>query len=189
MTTAAEMRALSHPVRLDLLDLLATRGALTASEAAVLLDQTPSNVSWHLRKLGEHGFVRQTQGRGRLRPWKIVAQSLSWGDDAADPTSATALQDLALDRELARVRRATASADSEAPVWRDATLVQQGRVWLTAGEAVELGARLRELLTQQAERAADPALRPPGARLMAVMGWIVPDGPPDERAAGAAGTS
>src|SRR5262245_54287844 len=91
VTSAADMRALSHPVRLDLLDLLSTRGPLTATEAAELLSQTPANMSWHFRKLAEHGFVRQTRGRGRLRPWKIVAESLSFGDDAADPIATAAL--------------------------------------------------------------------------------------------------
>jgi DNA-binding transcriptional ArsR family regulator len=185
VTSAADMRALSHPVRLDLLDLLATRGPLTATEAAALLDQTPSNMSWHFRKLAEHGFVRQTRGRGRLRPWKIVAESLSFGEDAADPMAASALTDLALDREILRLRRALASVDVEAPVWREATFVQQSRLWLTAAEAIELGEQLQELLTRAAERQADPSLRPPGARLMALMGWIVPDGPEDASAAGA----
>ena len=68
VTSAAEMRALSHPVRLELLELLATHGPLTASEAATLLDQTPANVSWHFRKLAEHGFVRQTRGGGGFAP-------------------------------------------------------------------------------------------------------------------------
>src|SRR5262245_3700258 len=112
VTSAAEMRALSHPVRLDLLELLATHGPLTASEAAVLLDQTPANISWHFRKLAQHGFVRQTRGRGRLRPWKIVAESLTWGDDAADPTAAAALQDVAIDREVHNLRRALAAREA-----------------------------------------------------------------------------
>jgi DNA-binding transcriptional ArsR family regulator len=172
------MRALSHPVRLDLLELLATHGPLTASEAAVLLDQTPANMSWHFRKLAEHGFVRQTQGRGRLRPWKIVAESLSWGDDAADPTVAAALYDIALDREFGGLRRALATAEQESQEWRDTISVHQRRLWLTADEASELGRQLEELLSTYADRPATPELRPPNARLMALMGWIVPDGPP-----------
>jgi DNA-binding transcriptional ArsR family regulator len=178
VTTAAEMRALSHPVRLDLLELLATHGPLTASEAGLLLDQTPSNMSWHFRKLAEHGFVRQTQGRGRLRPWKIVAESLSWGDDAADPVAASALYDIALDREFQGLRRALANAESETHEWRDSMQVYQSKLWLTAEEAAELGRRLGELLNSYRDRSTEPELRPPNARLTALMAWVVPDGPP-----------
>ena len=68
VTSAADMKALAHPVRLDVLELLIVNGPMTASDAAVQLDQTPANVSWHLRKLAEHGFVRQaTSGPGRRR--------------------------------------------------------------------------------------------------------------------------
>ena len=53
VTGADEMRALAHPLRLRLLELLGAEGAFTASEAARRLDETPANVSWHLRTLAE----------------------------------------------------------------------------------------------------------------------------------------
>jgi DNA-binding transcriptional ArsR family regulator len=42
------LRALSHPVRLALLEALAT-GPLTATEAGELIDETPTTCSFHLR--------------------------------------------------------------------------------------------------------------------------------------------
>ena len=66
VTAAEEMRALAHPLRLQLLELLGSEGAFTASEAGRRLGETPANVSWHLRKLAEYGFVRQGEGRGRV---------------------------------------------------------------------------------------------------------------------------
>ncbi len=172
------MKALAHPLRLDLLDLLVVRGSMTASEAAVVLHQTPANVSWHLRKLGEHGFVRQaTEGPGRRRPWKAVAQSLMWGEDAEDATTAAALGDIAFEREFQRLRAAVAALPAEPETWRDATTVNQSRLWLTAEEAKELGAQMRDLFWGKADRFTDPSARPPGARVMALMGWIVPSGP------------
>ncbi len=172
------MKALAHPLRLDLLDLLVVRGSMTASEAAVVLRQTPANVSWHLRKLAEHGFVRQaTEGPGRRRPWKAVAQSLMWGEDAEDDTTAAALGDIAFEREFQRLRAAVAALPAEPEAWRDATTVNQSRLWLTAEEAKELGAQMRDLFWGKADRFTDPSARPPGARVMALMGWIVPSGP------------
>jgi hypothetical protein len=71
-----------------------------------------------------------------------------------------------------------ASADQETDEWRATIAVHQRRLWLTAQEAAELGSRLEELLGRYADRLAAPELRPPDARLIALMGWVVPDGPP-----------
>lgn len=181
VTSAADMKALAHPVRLDVLELLVVNGAMTASEAAAELRQTPSNVSWHLRKLAEHGFVRQaTFGPGRRRPWKAVAESLSWGDDAEDDTSASALHDITIEREIQRLRAALASTGRETQPWRDATEVYQSRLWLTAEEAKEIGEQIRQLFLTKAEERQDPSNRPPDARVMALMAWVVPNGPVTE---------
>ena len=178
VTTAADMKALAHPVRWDLIDLLLVNGPMTASDAAVALDQTPANVSWHLRTLAQHGFVRQaTSGPGRKRPWKIVAEWLSWDDDAEDAASASALHEVAREREFQRLRAALANIDNETQQWREATEVCQNRLWLTAEEAHEIGEQIRELFLTKAEERQDPANRPPGARVMALMAWVVPSGP------------
>ena len=58
VTDADALKALAHPLRMALLGALVTEGPLTASQAAALLSESPSNCSWHLRKLAEHGFVR-----------------------------------------------------------------------------------------------------------------------------------
>jgi DNA-binding transcriptional ArsR family regulator len=172
------MKALAHPVRLDVLELLVVNGAMTATDAAAELRQTPSNVSWHLHKLAEHGFVRQaTTGPGRKRPWKVIAESLSWGDDAEDAASAAALHDVTLEREIQRLRAALANNDQEPEHWRDATEVYQSRLWLTAEEAQEIGDQIRQLFLTKAEDRQDPANRPADARVMALMAWVVPNGP------------
>ncbi len=181
VTSAQDMKALAHPVRLDVLELLVVHGAMTASEAAAALRQTPANVSWHLRKLAEHGFVRQaTSGPGRKRPWKAIAESLSWGDDAEDATTAAALHDVTLEREFQKVRAAMACVGQETPAWQDATEVYQSRLWLTAAEAQDIGEQIRQLFLTKAEERHDPANRPPDARVMALMAWVVPSGPAPE---------
>jgi DNA-binding transcriptional ArsR family regulator len=178
VTSTADMKALAHPVRWDVLELLIVHGPMTASDAAVQLDQTPANVSWHLRKLAEHGFVRQaTTGPGRRRPWKVVAESLSWGEDAEDAAAASALQDVALEREIQRLRAALANSEAEPETWREATAVYQSRLWLTADEAREIGDQIRALFLTKAEERQDPDNRPPDARVMALMAWVVPNGP------------
>jgi DNA-binding transcriptional ArsR family regulator len=189
VSTATEMQALAHPLRLRLLELLGAEGAFTASEAARRLDETPANVSWHLRKLAQHGFVRQREGPGRARPWKFVAQSLTFGDDAEDATVATALSDLFYDREFQVMRTSMRHQETEPPVWREATSVVQSRLWLTPDEARELGRQIHDLFVGDGflDRNQDPSLRPSGSRLMALMSWVVPYGPAPA-AAGESGT-
>lgn len=179
VTGADEMRALAHPLRLRLLELLGAEGAFTASEAARRLDDTPANVSWHLRTLAKYGFVRQGDGPGRARPWKFVAQSLAFGDDAEDSAAATALSDLFYEREFQVMRASMRQLDDEPQQWRDATEVVQSRLWLTPEEARELGRSVHDLFssTEVLARNQDAALRPAGARLMALMSWVVPYGP------------
>src|SRR4051794_23146766 len=62
-----ELQALAHPVRIGIMELLTVSGPLTATELADMLDETPANCSWHLRKLAEHAFVDEA-GAGPRAP-------------------------------------------------------------------------------------------------------------------------
>ncbi|MGZ4467189.1 MAG: ArsR/SmtB family transcription factor [Nocardioidaceae bacterium] len=182
VTEAAALKALSHPVRIALLSALVTEGPLTASQAAELVGESPSNCSWHLRKLAEHGFVREARSTdGRNRPWQAVGEGLEWGaGDETDPAStlaADALTDMLVEREMQRFRAARAARAQEPAAWREATGLVQSQLWLTAEEAAELKERLNDLLTSYAGRNTDRTARPAGARLVSLLGWLVPSGP------------
>jgi DNA-binding transcriptional ArsR family regulator len=198
VTEVASLKALAHPLRLALLGALVAEGPMTATEAAALLEESPSNCSWHLRKLAEHGFVREARGgTGRNRPWQAVSEGLEWDSESADPSerlAADALTDMVVERELQRLRAAQASRDREPPAWREATGLSRAAVWLTAAEAREVREQVDALLRTHAERAARPELRPEGSRLTSLVAWVVPSGPhrpvaaepDDEPAAGGA---
>ena len=184
VTEADALKALAHPVRMAILGALVTEGPLTASQVAALVEESPSNCSWHLRRLAEHGFVREARGgTGRNRPWQAVSEGLEWGDDAGDgqdqagQLAAEALTDMLVERELQRLRAARASRDREPEEWREATGISRSQVWLTAEEAHDLQAELREVMMRHADRASAPERRPAGARLVSMVGWLVPSGP------------
>lgn len=180
VTSAAALKALAHPLRLALLEVLVSDGPKTATQAALLVQDTPSNCSWHLRKLAEHGFVRESSsGGGRARPWRAVGEGLTWDAAEADVEPSAAdegLADLMLDRELQRFRAARSERAREPPQWRDATGLNQAQTWLTAEETREISEQLGRLFKSRAERRANPALRPDGARLVSLVGWVVPTG-------------
>ncbi|MEO5709167.1 MAG: helix-turn-helix domain-containing protein [Nocardioidaceae bacterium] len=192
VTDAADLKVLAHPLRLALLETVVTEGPLTASQAAGLLGESPSNCSWHLRKLAERGFVREAPGgTGRNRPWRAVAQGLDWGepeDGASDPDAgfaADALSDLLVEREVQRLRVARASRDAEPAGWPGVTGLVSSMAWLTAAEAANLREQLTDVLTphleRSAQRSAHPEDRPEDARLVSLVGWLVPAGPPRPR--------
>jgi DNA-binding transcriptional ArsR family regulator len=184
VTDPGALKVLAHPLRMALLGALVSEGPMTASQAAARLDESPSNCSWHLRKLAEHGFVREARGgTGRNRPWQAVSEGLEWGepeDGDARPGSriaVDALTDVLVDQEVQRLRAALASRDSEPADWREASGLVQSQRWLTAEEARALRTELAELLFRHVDRSAHPERRPDGARLVSLVGWLVPSGP------------
>jgi hypothetical protein len=179
------LRALAHPLRMQLLERLVLHGPATATELAAALDDSPSNCSWHLRKLAEHNFVEEAEGaQGRNRPWQAVSDGLRW--DESEATSGEASQaagmltELLLERALQRLRASRLAEPRQRKEWQGVGDVVQSTLWLTAEEARGIGDQLRALLMTGMERARDPQLRPPGARLVSTLGWIAPEPPEPE---------
>lgn len=72
-TQARALRALAHPLRLQLLRIAASEGSVTSTSASVHTGETRANCSFHLRLLGKYGFLAPGPGRDRReRPWHPV---------------------------------------------------------------------------------------------------------------------
>jgi DNA-binding transcriptional ArsR family regulator len=178
---SVSLKAMAHPLRLTLLELLVNDGPKTATQAAALVGDSPSNCSWHLRKLAEYGFVREVPGgRGRSRPWRVVREGLVWGEDDEQGQSSAAadgVADLQLERELQRYRAARSQRKLESERWREGTGLNQSQLWLTADEAREFMESIVELFASKSGRRDDATRRPDGARLVSMVCWLVPHGP------------
>ncbi|QZN86206.1 transcriptional regulator [Cellulomonas sp. C5510] len=177
----ARMRALAHPVRLDLLNHLDDVGEATATECAAHLGQTVANCSFHLRSLAKAGLVEPAPRRGRERPWRAVARERSFATDASDPAGLRAVAELGevqvrreAERFVAHLRRSATAAQEDPDLVR-LTQASQATFWATRDEATELLAELTALTERFAGRAADPARRPAGARLMRLFATANPD--------------
>ena len=172
------LRAVAHPLRLGILEQLVVHGAMTATELAERLEETPSNCSWHLRKLAEHGFVEEAEGgTGRRRPWQAASRGTSWGDPDESPELARAgdtLTQLMIEREVARFAQSRARRREEAPRWQEASTSTQSMMWLTADELSEINQAVSDLLMSRFDRFEHPERRPQGARLCAFLAWGVP---------------
>ena len=104
-----------------------------------------------------------------------MATGLSWDDDGEAGAAGRELTVALLSREVLRLRAFREAADREPPEWREAASVNQAAVWVTAAEAAELSEKVKDLfLGPYFDRVADPANRPEGARLVSLVGWVVP---------------
>jgi DNA-binding transcriptional ArsR family regulator len=166
ITDAIAMRALAHPVRLALVELLGVVDTVTATQASELLGESPANCAFHLRTLAKYGFVEEAGGgRGRERPWKEARRHITISTEQDDPRAATAadaLSQLWFEHWVERARRVF-GASSFLPGWENATGWSRNGVFLTAAEASDLRGQMRRLLEPYEGRKSDPALRPPGA--------------------------
>src|ERR1700678_1402201 len=72
VSDARTMRALAHPVRIALIEVLMLGGAMTATEAGERIGESPTTCSFHLRQLAKYGLAEEAGGgRGRARPWRM----------------------------------------------------------------------------------------------------------------------
>lgn len=179
-TDAAVMRALAHPLRIDILEAIDKLGEATASELATALEQSVANCSFHLKILASGGFIERAEQRGREKPWRSAHRGRSLSPDPDDPASlaeSTALAGLYVQREAARVLKFLAEAPHQVddPRWIDAITVNTVTFWGTAEEMTQLTKDLRTLTDRFAGRDSDPSLRPAGARLGRLFATVNPE--------------
>lgn len=163
----ARIRALSHPLRLELMDLLHELGEATATECAAEVGESVASCSFHLRQLAKYGFVEPADRRGRERPWRPVQQRLDLRPDAEVAGSVHAVAEIAsleVLRQGERARAYFARLHREPDAWVQASTVTGGSFWATVEEMAELSRDLQQILDRFEGRSADPSLRPPGAR-------------------------
>jgi DNA-binding transcriptional ArsR family regulator len=165
ITDPKAMRALAHPLRIQLLEMVVARGQATASELATELGQNVANCSFHLRKLAEYGYLeRADDATGREKPWRAPDITQDFVTDPDDPESQlanTAVLSAMREWDVARMQAADGRANP--PEWRGATFQQGATMILTPDEARSIARGISELLAPFHERLSDPGLRPAGA--------------------------
>jgi DNA-binding transcriptional ArsR family regulator len=186
LTDPRSLRAMAHPTRLDLLELLAREGELTATEAGTMLGLSPANCSFHLRQLAKYGFVEEAGGgAGRNRPWRAVDLSHRWSESAQSPAAAQAAQTLSQivwERVTLRLAEWLAHQDEEDAEWRDSAFGTASILYLTPEELDRLGRQVQELVVPLVGRLADREARPAGARAVSFIAAGHPIEPtPSER--------
>src|SRR6202049_448758 len=98
------IRALAHPLRLELQSIVGRSGRITTADAARELGISHGLASHHLHQLAKYGFVEQVEGKDhRERPWRMVATSYNWNkarDTAEGSTAVDVLEQMVAERAL-----------------------------------------------------------------------------------------
>jgi len=75
-TRTATFAALAEPTRMSIIDMLARRGELSASDISIVFSSSPSAISQHLKVLREAGLVTM-QKRAQQRIYRLEPTSLA----------------------------------------------------------------------------------------------------------------
>ncbi|WP_281284511.1 ArsR/SmtB family transcription factor [Nonomuraea diastatica] len=178
-TDPRTLRALAHPVRLDLLRLLQMNGEVTASGAAEELGLTPKVCSYHLQLLAKYGVVEETgQGKGRARPWRLAVQRLTYvhqpDEDSATSRAADAFARTMLARDVQTIESFIDRRHGLPVQWRNVSTLSSNLLRLTPDQLRDFGRELFAVLHRYQERSRSPE---PGARPVQAILYAVPADP------------
>lgn len=145
------LRAVAHPVRIELLALLRRDGPLTASQCAVLLVLSPKLCSYHLGLLGRYGLVEETgEGKGRARPWRLATDGLRYvhrpQESREDTRAAGQFAQVMLARDVRLVEQFLDGRDALPAAWRNVAAMSSTPLRLTRDQLRSLRGELNAVI-------------------------------------------
>lgn len=169
---AAALKALAHPLRVDLFDRLVMFGPATASQLADALGESSGATSYHLRQLARHGFIEEDSERGnqRDRYWRVVPGGVTMNPTDFDEGSAEYEAGTLVVRQMTEQRFRHVDAFLRrgprelGPEWISASALMSARASMTAAELAtvseEIAAAIDGVLDRYRDRDDVPGARP-----------------------------
>lgn len=166
---AAALKALAHPLRVRMLDLLQLRGQVSVTSLARELGESTGATSYHLRQLARHGFVEQcpadsavestagaSGGRtagGKQRWWRMAVDEvhISGYEMLENADTREAFSFLMREDVASRTRKLAnwhATATGWPKEWQRASSDLEGRLELTPAQTRALADELKAVLTR-----------------------------------------
>ncbi|MFF4170353.1 ArsR/SmtB family transcription factor [Streptomyces sp. NPDC001744] len=161
ITDLGTLKAISHPLRMRLYRALFTARTATASQLADQVDEAVSLVSYHLRKLADHGLIEEAEVRspdGRERWWQPSSYGFGIHDedmrDAPELVAAsTAFSRTVEEQRNAMYARFLDERHTWSDAWRSASTGSEWLPRLTAPELAALAAELDAVVRKYDQRA------------------------------------
>lgn len=153
------LKAFGHPLRMKLYRALFITRRATASQLAEQVDEAVSLVSYHLRRLADHGLIEPAEGEGndgRERWWQPASKGLKFYDEDfsdAPEKAAThaAVGRLAFDQHIELYRGYLDARQSWSQEWRSAASSSEYLTRLTADELAALTREMQEVIDRYEE--------------------------------------
>ena len=196
---AAALKALAHPIRFQLVELLGEQGPSTASALGREIGENSGSTSYHLRQLAAQGLIEEVSelGSKRDRYWRVVpggwtieGYELLQREDTRD--DAQMVLDEVLRTRLQTLRRWHRDGPSWGEDWVASTIEMTARFRLTRDELRVMRDELVDVLDRyrdlQAGRADDPSSAPEGTVPVRIQIDAYPTGDAPGTAATDAGT-
>lgn len=150
------LKALAHPLRVQMYDILSQHGPQTASSLAELTGESSGSTSYHLRALAKHDLIREVAGRGsaRERWWERPRGGVSLTNpDAMKTPAGRAASQVVMTEFLNRrhqqlMRYMALSMNAAASPDADEALISTSTVRLTPAQSAELIRRLQDLVDE-----------------------------------------
>jgi len=181
--TAREVRALAHPLRLDLLDCLLNGGPATASMLARELGESSGATSYHLRALAAADLISEDLDRrkGRERWWKhrerLQLISTAPAEDAEYAAAIAQFESVMLQRDEDGLRRYLHGRGDFTPEWQESAFIGGWGLYATREDVDELSQFVVSWL--RAHR-VPPEKRAKNATLIQLTYRALPQRPPGE---------
>ncbi|MEV6397660.1 helix-turn-helix domain-containing protein [Streptomyces sp. NPDC051907] len=148
------LKAFGHPLRMRLYRGLFVARTATASQLAEQVDEAVSLVSYHLRRLADHGLIEEAERQsedGRERWWQVASQGLTMRDEdfrgAPELVAAhTAVTRMSFEQRGELYRRYLDAQSAWEPAWRGAAFSSEYLPRLTAEELDQLGREMHDLI-------------------------------------------
>jgi hypothetical protein len=162
------LRALAHPLRWKLIDLIGSECTATATRCAEVLGESVASCSYHLGILAKYGYVEESPDRtGREKPWRLVSTEQDLGPKGLDTEgelAAEAATEAFLDYELERTKQRLRRKSLEPEEWWPKLAGET--TWLTEEEYAAVWGELYAVLERYRRDwgARDLSQRPPGSR-------------------------
>ncbi|WP_418959824.1 ArsR/SmtB family transcription factor [Streptomyces tritici] len=175
---AKGLRALAHPVRVQLLGLLRAHGPATATQLAARLALNSGATSYHLRQLAAAGFVAEDAERGNARErwWRSVHQLTRFSsEDLADrePEAAMAYLQSVHTTYTLRTQQALDGLQTLPRPWREAFDMSDAALRLTPTEAQNMRDEIWSVIDRY--RRAPGDTEPQDAERVWVNVHVLPD--------------
>jgi hypothetical protein len=182
VTDPLALRALAHPIRWKLIDVLTSEGTVTATRCSELTGESTATCSYHLGVLAKYGYIRRVAAeQWREKPWKLVTPDLSLsasGHDEEQDAASRAAAAAFVDYEMTRLKESLRLSAQEPEEWRGLNKIMAATAWLSPGELRQAIAEIGQALDryrgqERADRQHQVGARP--TRLFAAVALMPVD--------------